>query len=60
MRENIRAMLRRGPVLKTSEIWEALKIIDRETKLGLRKWLKASKLLQKILYVKRITEYLYR
>lgn len=60
VRENIRAMLRRGPVLKTSEIWEALKIIDRETKLGLRKWLKASKLLQKILYVKRITEYLYR
>ena len=60
VRENIRAMLRRGPVLKTSEIWEALKIIDRGTKLGLRKWLKASKLLQKILYVKRITEYLYR
>ncbi len=59
VRENIRAMLRRGPVLKTSEIWEALRVIDRETKLGLRKWLKASKLLQKTLYIKRITEYLY-
>lgn len=59
VRENIRAMLRRKPVLKTNNIWEALKIIDKETRLGAKKWIKSSRLLQKIIYVKKIVEYLH-
>ncbi len=58
VRENIRAMLRGKPVLRTNNIWEAIKIIDKETKLGAKRWLRASKLLQRIIYVKKITEYL--
>lgn len=59
VRENIRAMLRRKPVLKTNNIWEALKIIDKETRLGAKKWVKSSRLLQRIIYVKKIIEYLH-
>ncbi len=59
VRENIRAMLRGKPVLRTNNIWEAIKIIDKESKLGVKRWLRASKLLQRIMYVRRITEYLY-
>ena len=58
VRENIRAMLRRKPVLVTNRLSDALRIIDRETRLGSKKWVKASRLLQRLLYIKKITDYL--
>ncbi len=58
VRENIRAMLRRKPVLVTNRLSDTLRIIDRETRLGSKKWVKASRLLQRLLYIKKITDYL--
>ena len=58
VRENIRAMLRRKPVLVTNRLSDTLRIIDRETRLGSKKWVEASRLLQRLLYIKKITDYL--
>lgn len=58
VRENVRAMLREKPVLKTNDIREAINIIEKETRLGAKKWIKASRLLQRILFMESITNYL--
>ncbi|ADI31587.1 Nre family DNA repair protein [Staphylothermus hellenicus] len=60
VRENIRAMMRNKPVLKTNSIREVLEFIDKETKLGAEKWISSSRLLKRILYVETIDKYLHR
>lgn len=60
VRENVRAMLRSSPVLRTSELSEALKVLDRETRLGSRVWVRESRILTRLLRTRRITEYLRR
>jgi hypothetical protein len=58
VRENIRAMLRTKPVLKTNDLGEVIELLDKETKLGARKWINSSYLLKRILYVETIDKYL--
>lgn len=58
VRENIRAMLRGKPVLKANSVWEAIQVIEKETKLGAKKWIKASRLIQRAIYVRKITDYI--
>jgi len=58
VRENIRAMLRQGPVLKTNDMREVLEFINKHTRLGAKKWLNASRLLQRILFHSTIDKYI--
>ncbi len=58
VRENLRALLKSKPILVTSDFREVLELIDRETKLGVKKWVEKSYLLRKILYYKSILEYI--
>jgi len=58
VRENIRAMFREKPLLVTDSFREVLELIDRETKLGSRKWVESSYLLKRILYTETIDKYL--
>ncbi|MCS7128207.1 MAG: Nre family DNA repair protein [Sulfolobales archaeon] len=57
VRENVRAMFREGPALRTSDLSEALKFISEETRLGSRKWLNSSRILKRVAYIKPITYY---
>jgi hypothetical protein len=57
VRENIRAMMRDKPVLKTSDLREVVELLDRETRLGARRWIRSSRLLRRILYESRIDKY---
>ncbi|MEM3163744.1 MAG: Nre family DNA repair protein [Desulfurococcaceae archaeon] len=57
VRENIRAMFKGGPALRTSDLNEALKFLNEETKLGSKKWLNSSRILKRIIYTKPITYY---
>ncbi|OYT38550.1 MAG: hypothetical protein B6U89_05630 [Desulfurococcales archaeon ex4484_58] len=58
VRENIRVMLRGKPVLKTSDLGEVISVLDRETKLGSKKWINSSRLLKRLLYSYSIDKYL--
>ena len=56
VRENIRAMFRSRPI-KLSSLEEALRIVDRLTVLGARRWVEESRLLKMLLRTRRIDEY---
>ena len=58
VRENMRRLFKSKPVLKTDDIREVLELLDKETKLGSRKWVSSSRLLRRILYYKSITEFI--
>jgi len=60
VRENIRAMLRKGPVLVTSDFKEVLELLNRETRLGAKKWVASSKLFKLLLFSRRISEFFGR
>ncbi len=57
VRENIRALFREKPVLVTSDVREVVELLDRETRLGARKWINKSYLLKQILYGVKIDKY---
>lgn len=60
VRENIRRMLSEKPVLATSDLREVLELIDRETRLGSKKWVNNSRLLRRLLYNYTIDYFLGR
>ncbi|MET1101371.1 MAG: Nre family DNA repair protein [Pyrodictiaceae archaeon] len=60
VRENLRAMFRGKPVLVTSEMSDVLAFLEKETRLGAQRWIMESRLLQRRLYVKRLTEVIKR
>lgn len=57
VRESLRKAYEKGPVLVTSEIREVLEFIDKATKLGARRWVKASRLLQLLAKTEEITRF---
>ncbi|AFH42861.1 hypothetical protein IOK49_06155 [Fervidicoccus fontis] len=57
VRESIREMYKRGPVMKTYDINEVVSFLNKETKLGSAKWIASSKIIQLIMTEKKITEY---
>ncbi|MET1160296.1 MAG: Nre family DNA repair protein [Thermoprotei archaeon] len=57
VRENIRAMLRSKPVLTTNDLREVVELLERETKLGAKKWIESSRLLQRLLFIRRIEDF---
>lgn len=53
VRENVREMFRKSPI-KCSTLKEVLEVLDRETVLGARRWVKASKLLSYAINVRKL------
>ncbi|MGC9181576.1 Nre family DNA repair protein [Thermogladius sp.] len=58
VRESLRKAYDRGPVLTTSDVREVLAYLDKRTKLGAKRWLKSSKLLQTIVATEEITKFM--
>lgn len=58
VRESIREMYRRGPVLKTSNLGEVAMLLDKVTRLGAGKWFDSSRLLKRISRSKSIRDFM--
>ncbi|MET1128538.1 MAG: Nre family DNA repair protein [Thermoproteota archaeon] len=58
VRENVRRMFLQPPALRTTDMREVVELLDRETRLGARRWLEASRILQRELAVRKLTDYL--
>lgn len=58
VREMARAMFRRGPVLRAESLDEVAELVDRETRLGWRRWLRASRLLKALASERSLDDYL--
>ncbi|MEM1618603.1 MAG: Nre family DNA repair protein [Desulfurococcaceae archaeon] len=57
VRESCRAMFSRGPVLRTNDFKEVCEYLNKVTKLGCRKWLESSRLLKRLVNVRKISEF---
>ncbi|MEM0377789.1 MAG: Nre family DNA repair protein [Thermosphaera sp.] len=58
VRESVRTMYSKPPVLKTTSFNEVIEFLNRSTRLGSSKWISSSRLLRRILGGRRITDYL--
>ncbi|MCY0868190.1 MAG: Nre family DNA repair protein [Desulfurococcus sp.] len=57
VRESVREMYKRGPVLKTNSLRDVVEYLDRVSRLGAEKWFRSSRLLQRILKSKSIRDF---
>ncbi|MFZ8791124.1 MAG: Nre family DNA repair protein [Thermosphaera aggregans] len=57
VRESVRAMFSKPPVLKTTSLKEVGSYLDTATKLGALKWFSSSRLIQRIISERKITDF---
>ncbi|MEM2223398.1 MAG: hypothetical protein QXR02_02685 [Acidilobaceae archaeon] len=54
VREAVRALFKRTPIIKTSNISEVKEVIEKESRIGWKMWFSKSKLLRRFIGEKRL------